>query len=92
MHYVPFAPRDEPAATIYAALLEETKKRRGRALEQWIRQEREAVYRAAVGYAASSGLCVPNMEQVIAAERSAMGHVDYAAKWARGVSQAMANN
>ena len=84
-----FRPRSEPARAIYEAFEAEATKRDGRSAEEWQEAERRAVYRAAQSAATSMGLRVPSMEEVVAAERYAMGSTDYGAKWAHGVVRAM---
>ena len=84
-----FRPQNEPARSIYDALLNEAEKREGREPEEWQQAERMAVWRAARDYAEAHGLIVPTWEQVIESEHSATGHVDYGAKWAYGVTSAM---
>ena len=80
-----FRPHTEPALSIYNALLAEAARRQGRPVAEWTRLERLAVWQAAHDYAEQHGLAVPTLDQVAAAERQAVGHVDYAAKWAYGV-------
>lgn len=84
-----FQPRHEPARSIYEAFQNEATKRKGRSAEEWQAAEREAVFREAMIQAARLGLRVPTMDDVVSAERSAMGHIDYGAKWAYGVTEAM---
>jgi hypothetical protein len=85
----PFRPQFEPARSIYDAFVAESGKRRGRSLETWIEAERQAVWRAAQAGADHCGLTAPSVEQVLAAERLARGHVDYGSKWAIYVAEAM---
>lgn len=77
-----FEPRHEPAKSIYLAFQEEASKRKGRSVEQWMKEETDAVFRACEREARKLGLQAPTMEQVQSAERYAMGSVDYGAKWA----------
>lgn len=85
-----FQPREEPARSIYNAFQEEAAKRSGRALEEWLEAERNAVFNEAVRQAQKLvGLSPPTMEDVINAERYASGSVDYGSKWAYGVVMAM---
>lgn len=85
----PFRPRHEPARTIYDAFQAEAKRRKERTVEEWVRAERDAVWRAARDYAQQHELTIPTMAQVESAERYAMGSVDYGAKWAYQVERHM---
>ena len=84
-----FRPFQEPARTIYDAFQKEASNRKGRAVADWIRAERLAVWIAARDHAQQHGLRVPTLDDVIQAERQANGHVDYGAKWAYGVVRKM---
>jgi hypothetical protein len=77
-----FEPLHEPAKSIYLAFQAEAAKRKGRALDEWIKAEREAVFRVCAQQAQKLGLRVPTMEDVASAERYARGSADYGAKWA----------
>ena len=85
----PFEPTREPARTLYLTFQEEARHRKGRSIEEWVKAERLAVWSAANLYAQRNGLQSPTLEQVEAAERYAMGSVDYGAKWAWGVERLM---
>lgn len=85
----PFRPSHQPAQGIYDALQVEVAQRKSRDLDVWIKEERLAVWRAARDYAQQHGLPVLSLDEIEKAERSAMGHTDYAAKWAYGVSDRM---
>lgn len=85
----PFRPQHQPAQGIYDALQAEAAQRKSRELDVWIKEERQAVWRAARDYAQQHGLPILTLEEIENAERSAMGHTDYAAKWAYGVSERM---
>ena len=67
----------------------EARKRKGRPLHEWVKAEREAVWRAARNYAQQRALRVPTIGEVMSCERYAMGSVDYGAKWAYGVARVM---
>lgn len=84
-----FRPRNDPAQSIYDAFQAESKNRKGKSIEQWTSAEQEAVHREAVYQANKLGLRTPTHEDVAGAERSACGHVDYGAKWAYAVVDAM---
>ncbi|MHA6848766.1 hypothetical protein [Ralstonia syzygii] len=84
-----FEPKREPALSIYNAFQAEATKRHGRSVEEWIAAERDAVFRESVHQAQKLELRVPSMEDVMRAERYAVGSVDYGAKWAYGVVRAM---
>ena len=77
-------PKSEPAATIYDALLKHASK-----FPRDIDEERLVVWRAARDYAQQHGLRVPLMADVLKAERAAIGHTDYGAKFARGVADSI---
>lgn len=87
-----FRPRNEPFRTIYDAFQAESAKRKGRTPEEWMRAEREAVWRAARDYAEMYGHRVPTMDEIKIAERQAEGHTDCGAKWAYGVGHLMLEN
>lgn len=82
----PFRPIRQPARAIFDALVAEQAHRKGRSFEEWQRAEREAVWRAARDFAQQNGICVPTIEQVHKREVLALGHTDYAAKWAYAVA------
>ena len=85
----PFQPKTEPARSIYRAFVSEAKKRDGRSPEVWMAGEVDAVFQEAVRQARARGLRLISREEVAAAEACAMGSTDYAAKWVRGVVDAM---
>lgn len=82
-------PTTDPAKTIYDALQAEALKRSGRAVDDWIEAERNAVWTASRDYALKYGLRVPTLSVVERAEQSACGHTDYCAKWAYGMAAAL---
>lgn len=89
-----FAPRFEPAKSIYLALEREAAKRPTRNMtyddfEHSIALEREAVLNEAVRQAQIRDMRIPTMEDIKRAEIQACGHVDYMAKFAYGVVEAM---
>ena len=84
-----FQPKTEPARSIYEAFQLEAAKRNERELDVWQSAELNAVHREAGIQAQRLGLRVPTLEDVVNAERYAMGSVDYAAKWAYRVVDAM---
>lgn len=84
-----FRPRSEPALSIYEAFQAEAAKRSRRRPDSWLALESRAVWRAARDYADSQGWPTPLLADVAAAQRSAQGHVDYAAKWAHGLAHLM---
>jgi len=77
-----FRPRVEPARTIYDAFQDEAKHRVGRTIDEWIQAERIRVWKVSRDYAQQNGLRVPTIGEIEKAEQHAMGHIDYAAKWA----------
>jgi hypothetical protein len=84
-----FRPIREPARSIHDALLREASKRTSRTVDEWLTAERDAVLREAVFQAHRLGLHIPSLEEVERAERLAVGHTDYAAKWSNGVARFM---
>lgn len=82
----PFRPRREPALTICEAFQAEAAHRGGREVSEWREQERRAVWNAARDYAQQRGLPVPTMAQIEDSETTAVGHIDYGAKWAHRVA------
>lgn len=84
-----FAPKHEPARTLYLAFMEEAGKRSRRQFRDWIRAESKAVHAAATAYARAHGLRAPSLDEVRRAEIGACGHADYGKQWALGVAQAM---
>lgn len=84
-----FKPRNEPARSIYEAFQMEAMNRKGRSVDEWQTSEREAVLREATVQAQRLGLRAPSMDVIVQAERSAMGHIDYGAKWAYQVTEYM---
>ena len=81
-----FAPRTEPAKSIYDAFQKEAEHRDGRHWSEWQDAERVAVWNAARTYAKANGLPVLTLEEIQRAETSACGHSDYGAKWALHIS------
>ena len=84
-----FRPNAEPARTLYDALQKEASKRCGRSPTEWQCAERHAVWSAARDYAQQYGLPVPTLAEVEREENLACWHIDYGAKWARGISRMM---
>lgn len=84
-----FRPHREPAMSIYDAFQKEAGNRKGREVSEWVKAEREAVWQAARDQAGMLGLRCPTLAEVESAERYAMGSVDYGAKWAYQVANAM---
>jgi hypothetical protein len=76
-----FEPKHEPAKSIYAAFQAEAAKRKGRSVDEWIKAERSAVFLECVHQAQLLGLHTPTLDEVAAAERYAVGSIDYGAKW-----------
>lgn len=85
-------PSSEPAASIYKVFAEESKKREGRSVDEWMEAELEAVFQESVRQANRFGLNVPTKEEVEQAEMRAMGSADYAAKWAYRIVDIMHKN
>lgn len=87
-----FEPDTPEHRHIYSAFQKEAKKRDSRSVEEWIEAERYAVYQAAIEVAEKYNLPAPTIKDVEKAENQAMGHVDYAKKWAIGVVDRMKEN
>jgi hypothetical protein len=87
----PFRPTRQPAQAIYDAFVAEASQRKHRTVDQWIIAERLAVWTAARDYAQQRGLAAPELDAVQKVERMAMGHIDYAKKWAYGVADLIAD-
>ena len=85
-------PRSHPANIFYDALGVEMDKRPGRVYPAWKEMEIQAMHRAASDYAISRSLSPVTFEQIAKAERMAMGHVDYGAKWAIHVAFFLQDN
>ena len=75
--------------THHHAFQKEAEKRGGLHYSEWQRNELEAVYRAATWYAAKNGLVAPTRAQVVEADISASGHVDYGRKLAYRIAEIM---
>lgn len=84
-----FRPRTDPARAIYDAFQDEAEHRKGRTVEQWLAAEIDAVHREATRQAEKFGLAAPTTEMVRSAEVYASGSVDYGAKWAYTLVEAM---
>ncbi|HIH2744860.1 TPA: hypothetical protein ACYLN4_000526 [Burkholderia lata] len=82
-------PKTEPAQSIYDALRAEIRKRKGKAFEEWSANERNTVLNTAITQAKKLGLRAPTPAEVERAEQLAVGHSDYEAKWAGGVTDIM---
>jgi hypothetical protein len=72
----------EPACSLYDRLIEETRLRGTRSPDEWVLAEREAMHAQANLQAGQLGLGFVSMEDVMRAERQALGHADYCSKWA----------
>lgn len=81
----PFRPHTEPAKSLYDLIL--TRCSEERTDLHWVHHLRLSVFRAAREYAQQHGLTYPTLEQVGRCESLALGHVDYAAKWAMYVAE-----
>ena len=91
--YDPFRPneRQQPSQLIYDGILSEATKRKGVDPDVWIPKERQNVWQIARDYAQQNGLRVLTLDEIERVESSASGHVDYASKWAYGVSNLLWN-
>lgn len=84
-----FEPSRDPAKSIYLAFQEEAKKRKARSVEEWTAGERDAVHHECARQAQVLGLQALTIEQVVSAERYAVGSIDYGAKWAHQLARVM---
>jgi hypothetical protein len=84
-----FEPRHEPARSLYLAFQTEASNRKERSVDEWMAAERNAVFREANHQAQMLGLRIPTMDEVISAERYAVGSVDYGATWAYRIVEVM---
>ena len=84
-----FRPHRQPAQLFYDVFEAEAKHRKDKTVEDWILDEREAVWRAARDWAQQNGKPVPTMDMVKKAETYACGHTDYGAKWAYALVEEM---
>lgn len=80
-----FRPHSQPARRIYDALIDEAAKRDES--ENWEHNERLRVFREAREFAQENGLSFPTLGQVRECESYAIGHIDYAAKFAYRVAE-----
>lgn len=80
----PFRPQTEPARSLYDLIIKHSFESKDR---NWVHHLRLSVFRAAREYAQQHGLTYPTLEQVGRCESLALGHVDYAAKWAMYVAE-----
>lgn len=72
---------------IRKALYKEGRKRDRRDADEFVVEERVAVWRAARKFARKHKLRPPTMKQIMDAEDSAYGHSDFGHKWTLYVSQ-----
>ena len=75
----PHRPRTEPASLIYDAILAASTDRND---PHWVHRMRLSVFHVAREYAQQHGMLHPTLDEVGNAESMALGHVDYASKWA----------
>jgi hypothetical protein len=75
----PHRPRTEPALLIYDAILAASTDRSD---PHWVHRMRLSVFHVAREYAQQHGMLHPTLDEVGNAESMALGHVDYASKWA----------
>lgn len=88
-----FRPYFEPARTFYDVLIKEAKKRgQYESSDEWIDAERKVMWGAARDYAQQHNLRVPTLDDIKRVEGCAVGHVDYAAKFAYGVRDLVLGN
>jgi hypothetical protein len=87
-----FEPSHEPARSIYEAFQNEARMRKGRTPAEWTTAELNRVHNEAGYQAQIHSLRAPTVEEVLAAEGCARGHIDYGAKWAYAVVERMRKN
>ncbi len=75
-------PITEPARTLYDAFVLESEKRRGKEVEEWVENERLAVYNAALNWCLRNEYECPTIKDLIDSEDYAYGSADYGSKWA----------
>lgn len=61
----PFRPTTEPARTLYDAFVMESGKRRGKESEEWVKNERLAVYNAALNWCLKNEYDCPTIKDLI---------------------------
>ena len=91
MPYDHFRPRNEPARTIYDAIMKAGEAWSDDSPDGWEKTIQLAVWTAARDYAQQTGLRVLTMEEIREAEWTALGHVDYSAKFAYRVRDLLAS-
>lgn len=86
-----FRPRHEPARFLYDTLCDEMALRKTpeRLGTKWVDAERQAMLEAAAKACAYLGRRTINMDHVLQCENQALGHTDYAAKWAYALADAI---
>ncbi len=77
----------EAVDVIEQAFRREAQLRKGRSVDEWHRAEVQAVWTAARDFGQQHGLRTPSIDEVVAVERMAFGHIDYGAKWALYVAE-----
>lgn len=88
-HPDPFAPRSEPARSLYCAFQDEAAHRRGRSVEEWTLAELNRVHTEVLRQAEIHQLRPLTLDEVKRAEACARGHIDYGSKWALGLVERM---
>lgn len=79
----PFRPNRPLPRVVYDAFQKEAEKRNiDKSSLLWIKDERQAVYKAAKRYCKENGLPVLSLKEIEEAEQFAVGSADYGAKWA----------
>jgi hypothetical protein len=85
-----FRPTQEPARTLYDALLDAAKHRKEFVGISWVDNERRVMWKTAMEWQAQRGLVWPTMAEIERVENMACGHCDYASKFALYVAELMA--
>lgn len=82
-------PQSQPASRLYDRLTAEQLHRKSRGGVAWVETERAAMTGEAQALCTSYGLVPVSAEDVMACESQALGHTDYAAKWAYALDAAI---
>ena len=82
----PFRPRSQPARDIWDALTSEMSRRTQNG-DKWVEKELYAVYRVTTWWSQIRGIRILSTEELRDLETQAMGHSDYAAKWAYAIAR-----
>ena len=82
-------PQSQPASRLYDRLTAEQLHRKSRGGVTWVEAERAAMTEEAQALCTARGLVPVSTDDVMACESQAIGHTDYAAKWAYALDAAI---